>query len=276
MNAPFMQLYVGDYLKDTRHLTAEQHGAYLLLLMSMWAHGGDLPNDPKKLARLACCTASRWARISADVLAFFEVDGDVITQARLRFELKKALEKSIKRAEAGTRGGDAKALKDKKAGVANAIGLPCHSSEPEPEGKKEKAAPSPKKGTRLSADWLPSLDDEAFALKHLTREEYAHEADQFRDFWIAKPGAGGVKLDWPATWRGWVRRSATSPRVAGRAEAGHRGRQASDVSAEVARRRREREQGMEVPGRRGAVSGSDHGWSEGAIEGELFRGPGES
>lgn len=133
MNAPFMQLYVGDYLKDTRHLTAEQHGAYLLLLMSMWAHGGDLPNDPKKLARLACCTASRWAKIGADVLEFFEVDGDVITQARLRLELKKALEKSIKRAEAGMRGGSAKPLKSKAPTEANASGLLKHSSEPEPE-----------------------------------------------------------------------------------------------------------------------------------------------
>lgn len=132
-----MQLYVGDYLKDTRHLTAEQHGAYLLLLMSMWANGGDLPNDPKKLARLASCTASRWAKISDDVLAFFEVDGDVVTQARLRVELKKAQEKSIKRAEAGTRGGEAKSLKDNKADLANASGLPCHSSEPEPDTPPE-------------------------------------------------------------------------------------------------------------------------------------------
>lgn len=128
-----MQLYVGDYLKDTRHLTAEQHGAYLLLLMSMWAHGGELPSDPKKLARLASCTPARWAKIEADVLEFFEVDGDVITQSRLRNELKKALEKSIIRAEAGMRGGKAKSLKDKGAAVANASDLPCHSSEPEPD-----------------------------------------------------------------------------------------------------------------------------------------------
>lgn len=28
---------------------------------------------------------------------------------------------------------------------------------------------------------------------------------RFSDFWIAKPGKEGVKLDWLATWRNWVR-----------------------------------------------------------------------
>lgn len=28
---------------------------------------------------------------------------------------------------------------------------------------------------------------------------------KFADFWIAKPGKDGVKADWLATWRNWVR-----------------------------------------------------------------------
>lgn len=136
-----MQLYVADYLGDTRHLTTEQHGAYLLLLMTMWRSDGALPNDDKKLARIAGCTASRWAKIKGDVLEFFDVEGDALTHGRLKFELEKAQEKSIKRAEAGTRGGKAKALKTKKPAVAKATGLLCHSSEPEPE-----EPPSPQTG----------------------------------------------------------------------------------------------------------------------------------
>jgi len=134
-----MQLYVADYLGDTRHLTTEQHGAYLLLLMTMWRADGRLPNDTKKLARIAGCTASRWAKISEEVLAFFEADGADLTNRRLMLELKKASEKAIKRAEAGTRGGHAKALKDKDTRLANASDLPCHSSEPEPDTTEAKA-----------------------------------------------------------------------------------------------------------------------------------------
>lgn len=135
-----MQLYVADYLGDTRHLTTEQHGAYLLLLMTMWRADGKLPNCDKKLARIVGATASRWAKIKTDVLEFFDVEESFITNKRLMFELKKASEKSIKRAEAGTRGGEAKALKDNSARVANASDLPCHSSEPEPDTTEAKAS----------------------------------------------------------------------------------------------------------------------------------------
>lgn len=36
------------------------------------------------------------------------------------------------------------------------------------------------------------------------------ELNVFRDYWIAQPGQKGVKRDWDATWRNWVRRSNPS------------------------------------------------------------------
>ena len=27
------------------------------------------------------------------------------------------------------------------------------------------------------------------------------------DYWCAKPGADGTKLDWEATWRNWLRKA---------------------------------------------------------------------
>ncbi|HBT01631.1 MAG TPA: hypothetical protein DEB47_17645 [Citreicella sp.] len=45
-----------------------------------------------------------------------------------------------------------------------------------------------------------------WALDHgLDELSVRREADKFRDYWIGVSGAKGVKLDWLATWRNWVR-----------------------------------------------------------------------
>jgi len=120
----FKQLYVGDYLSKTLHLTTEQHGAYLLLLMTMWRAGAKLPNDPAKLARIARVTPKRWAAIWAEISEFFIIEDGHISNDRLTKEHKKAVSISQERKTAGRKGGEAKALKNKEHGVANATVLP--------------------------------------------------------------------------------------------------------------------------------------------------------
>ena len=137
---PFMPLYTSDYLGDTGHLSTEEHGAYLLILMQMWNAGGSLPNEPRKLARVARCTTKKWMGMADTVLAFFEDNGVEITSARLTKERLKVDTKSDLRRSAGAKGGAAKALKTKKAALANAIAKPCHLPEPEPYREEYKGA----------------------------------------------------------------------------------------------------------------------------------------
>lgn len=205
-----MQLYVADYLGDTRHLTTEQHGAYLLLLMTMWRSGGRLPNDPKKLSRIVGCTPSRWTRIAGDVLVYFDLNDGDLTNKRLTVELEKASEKSIKRAVLGSLGGKAKALKTSKSDLAIATVLLKHSSEPElepeertPEERSSGVART--RASRLHVDWEPDEIDRAYAsAKGLAPAAIAAMAERFRNHWTAKSGKDATKLDWAATWRNWV------------------------------------------------------------------------
>ncbi|WP_435170787.1 YdaU family protein [Falsirhodobacter sp. 1013] len=132
-----MQLYPGDYLADTLHLTTEQHGAYCLLLMTMWRSGASLPNDPAKLARITRVSPKRWPSVWAEIQSFFAVEGDEITNPRLTKEYQKAVSISQERKTAGKKGGEAKALKSNKAPVAIASDLLKHSQKPEPEAASQ-------------------------------------------------------------------------------------------------------------------------------------------
>ena len=136
-STPFLQLYPADYLAKTMDLTTEQHGAYLLILMTMWQHDAKLPNDPVKLARIARMTPAKFRPVWAEISRFFLVEGDKITNPRLTKERKKAAEKSTKRAAAGRAGGQAKALKDNEARLANAMPMPQHSSDTRVQKEEE-------------------------------------------------------------------------------------------------------------------------------------------
>jgi hypothetical protein len=59
------------------------------------------------------------------------------------------------------------------------------------------------RGVRLPDDWEPDLAPAAIG--ELTGVQALAEADKFRDYWRAVPGAKGRKTDWPATWRNWCR-----------------------------------------------------------------------
>lgn len=72
--------------------------------------------------------------------------------------------------------------------------------------------PTPKKtetrGHRLPDNWMPTQESigkmyEEFP--ELTEEALVREHRKFSDYWPAKAGRAGVKKDWDATWRNWIR-----------------------------------------------------------------------
>lgn len=83
------------------------------------------------------------------------------------------------------------------------------SSNQEITGKEEKkvASPSarPSRGSRIPDDFCPDI--EAAVAEGVPRLEAERQARSFCDYWRSKPGSGGLKLDWPATWRVWYRRN---------------------------------------------------------------------
>lgn len=150
MSRPWMPLYISDYLRDTRKLTAAEHGAYLLLIMEYWTAGG-LPDDDRQLARIASMTPSEWRRAKPTVQAFFR---DGWHHQRIEDEIAKAIEKHERRSEAGKRGGIAKANAKRKPGNATSNAL-ASSSQPQPQPQKEYSEPI---GSDAPASPEPAVD----------------------------------------------------------------------------------------------------------------------
>lgn len=107
MSLPRMSWHIGDYKKDTGHLRAAQHGAYILLCMHYWATGA-LPDDDKQLATIACMTDREWKATRPVIEPLFKGEGKW-KHKRIELELADAQAKYERRAEAGSKGGNAKA-----------------------------------------------------------------------------------------------------------------------------------------------------------------------
>ena len=90
---PWMPLYIADYLADTAHLNAAEHGAYLLLIMHYWRTGG-LPENEAQIARIARMTHRQWSQSSDLLKSFFD---DHWRHARIDKELAQAIEISQRR-----------------------------------------------------------------------------------------------------------------------------------------------------------------------------------
>lgn len=96
---PYMQLYIADYLADTMHLSAEEHGAYLLLMFNYWQTGKPIPKN--RLAKIARLTNERWADVEPSLREFFHDNGDEWVHLRIEEDLTSVREKLTKKSAAG-------------------------------------------------------------------------------------------------------------------------------------------------------------------------------
>ena len=67
-----------------------------------------------------------------------------------------------------------------------------------------------KRGSRLSPDFFFPKEWCDFLVEQRPELNAQQTFDKFKDYWIAQAGQKGVKLDWFATWRNWVRNTNAS------------------------------------------------------------------
>lgn len=209
-DAPFVPFYTSDFLSGTGGMTAATKGVYITLLCLIYEAEGPIAQKWDNLARRCGCTLPAFKKAVREL----EEDGKItVLDAGIWSE---KCEKHLARRRERQRGAKAAAEKrwqktqqKQRQADAPAMRKGCQP-EPEPEVEKEETNVSSKKhrGTRLPDDWALPADWGQWALAEGWDEfTVRREAEKFRDYWTAKPGAQARKVNWKATWRNWMRNS---------------------------------------------------------------------
>ena len=209
---PYIRFFSDDWLSGTNALSLEERGA-LITLVALTASTGEPPKaDYQRLSRQLGCTPGRAKKIIEALvdLGKIGIDGGSIINRRALTETEisqKNSEKQSEIARARWSKNPEKSNEIKERHDATAQPRQCQP-EPEPEPyKKEEAKASSKKGSRLPRDWsLPQEWSDWALAQGMDELSSRREADRFRDYWVSAPGQRGVKLDWQAVWRNWVRK----------------------------------------------------------------------
>ena len=198
---------LGDYAKKAGRLTMLQHGAYTLLIDSCY--------DREVFPTMEQALEWTWASSEAEIEAvkfvlsrYFVLDKDgCYVQDRILQELLQY----HKNADINKRIADEREAKRREKSTNRAQTVdeapPNHKPITINQELKEKKT----LGKRLATDFQFPLEWEQFCQQTRPELNPTRTFDQFKDYWIAQAGQKGVKLDWSATWRNWVR-STNAPK----------------------------------------------------------------
>jgi uncharacterized protein YdaU (DUF1376 family) len=164
--------FFGDaYLADTRHLTLEEHGAYLQLLMIAWRTVGCcLPDNDRRIAQMLSVSPARWGRLKPVIMDFWQLEDGVWRQRRLTKERRFVDEKRAKNREAADQRWHGQVSENAQDGEYKRISeRNCERSAPPPPPPHDKNISLALTTLRArdcfnevcaAADWHPSSDSQ--------------------------------------------------------------------------------------------------------------------
>lgn len=113
--APSMPLYPDAFIADTQHLSLEERGAYMHILMVTWrANGKPLIDDAKRMALVLGVSIAKWLKLRAVLVSLFDLSDGTFRQKRLEKEWEKRQEFRDKQSDKGKKSAVVKALNNNR------------------------------------------------------------------------------------------------------------------------------------------------------------------
>ncbi len=233
--APAMPVWTDALIGDTTFLSAEEFGAYCLLLFATWRNNGQaLPDDAAELSQICRMTTVRWrTHMRQKLIRFFDTGDGTWHQKRLEKEWAHVQAKMLANRANGVKGGRPSKNPTAPPGVTQPkpngsvsinptqtqhepntkapIPIPISKKEPEASASGEARTRDQERSngrtqkTRIAADWEPDHVDCGYAkARGWDSGHIGEQAEGFRDYHIEHDSAF---KDWHSAWRTWVRRT---------------------------------------------------------------------
>jgi uncharacterized protein YdaU (DUF1376 family) len=156
---PWMPLFNGDLLANTLHLSAQEFGAYMLLIIHAWEFKAKVKvADAQRIARVG---NRHWAEVRATLAPFFDPPGGLlggaleVVHTRVATELAIAAEMSNKRKTA------AEQMHANRRARAEQVHIHhLHSTSDNLSNGKQGEAAAVQMHSPQAAGWRPRIDDD--------------------------------------------------------------------------------------------------------------------
>ena len=195
----YYQFHIGDYKSHTHHLSLLEDLAYRRLLDFYFLH--EQPIKHRDIARQIGMREHE-EDVMTVLNEFFISTEDGFVSPRADKEIKQYKEF----AEAGKRGAAKRwGTPPNGEAISPPNATPIATNNHKPITINHKPIKENKRGSRLPQDWFLTKAMGDWATQERPDLDVRQVAEQFKDYWVAQAGQKGVKLDWDATWRNWVR-----------------------------------------------------------------------
>jgi len=209
----YYQHHIGDFIKDTSFLTNEEIGVYLKLIWLYYDTEKPLPNNLFELG-MKTNTRDNTPMLEGLLEMFFTLNEQQTHWHHSRCD--KEIEHYKQQLNIASKAGKASAAKRAMNKNSTPVEQPLdiNLTDVQPTNNHKPITNNHKKeqrGSRLANDLFFPKEWCDFLVEQRPELNAQKTFDQFKDYWISQAGQKGVKLDWFATWRNWVR-STNAPK----------------------------------------------------------------